>query len=72
MGRPRLLGEGSRHLSFHVRQDGVTLRAIAFNKGEMFSRVNPGTHLSILFFPKLSRWKGRSEIEVEVRDLKLD
>ena len=67
-----LLGEGGRHLSFHVRQDGVTLRAIAFNKGEMFSRVNPGTHLSVLFFPKLSRWKGRSEIEVEVRDLKLD
>jgi len=72
VGRPRLLGEGGRHLSFHVRQDGVTLRAIAFNKGEMFSRVNPGTHLSVLFFPKLSRWKGRSEIEVEVRDLKLD
>ena len=72
VGQPRVLGEGGRHLSFHIRQDGVTLRAIAFNKGELFSQVGPGTRLSVLFSPKISRWQGRSEVELEVRDLKLD
>jgi single-stranded-DNA-specific exonuclease len=73
VGQPRVLGEAGRHLSFHIRQDGVTLRAIAFNKGELFPSVErPGTRLSVLFWPKISTWKGRSEVELEVSDLKLD
>jgi len=68
-GQPRLLGQEGRHLSFHLRQGGLTLRAIAFDKGRLYGDLEHATALSVLFRPKLSWWQGRSQVELDVREI---
>ena len=68
-GQPRLLGEDGRHVSFHLRQGRVTLRAIAFDKGRLYGDLERAASLSVLFRPKLSWWQGRSQVELEVREI---
>ncbi|MBI4601117.1 MAG: single-stranded-DNA-specific exonuclease RecJ [Planctomycetes bacterium] len=71
-GRPRVLGGDGRHLAFHVRQDGPAFRAIAFQQAQWASRLErPGARASLLVTPRISRWQGRSEVELNVREIRV-
>jgi single-stranded-DNA-specific exonuclease len=72
VGQPRVLGASGRHLSFHVRQEGSVRRAIAFGQGDLLPALDRrGTRLSLLVAPQLSTFRGRSEVELNVRDLRV-
>ncbi|MGR3311063.1 MAG: DHHA1 domain-containing protein [Candidatus Brocadiales bacterium] len=70
-GKPRRVGTGGQHLSFYVRQDDTTLKAIAFGMGEAFDMTQQNGRLhSIAFTPKLNKWMERENVELEVKDIK--
>jgi len=72
IGEPRLLGSDGAHLSFHVRQSGATFRAIAFGKGGYYPQVaRRGVRVSLLVEPQVSSWQGRSDIELNVREMRV-
>jgi single-stranded-DNA-specific exonuclease len=68
-GEPRKVGQGERHLSFRVKQHGVTLKAIAFGMADRLGELlSGGGACSLVFTPKLNAWQGRTSIDLEITD----
>ncbi len=66
---PRRVGSGERHLSFRVRQNGSTLRAIAFNMGDRLDElISQDGWCSLAFTPCINEWQGYRSVQLEVRD----
>ena len=65
------IGDG-RHLAFWVNQGGARFRAVAFNRGEMAPALSARRACSLLFAPKLNRWRGETKIELEVREIRVE
>ncbi len=70
VGEPSRIGRGELHLSFRVKQQGTTLRAIAFGMGERVEELmSVGGRCCLAFTPKLNEWNGRRSVELEIVDL---
>jgi single-stranded-DNA-specific exonuclease len=68
-GEPRKVGGGERHLSFRVRQQGRTLRAIAFNMAERTHELMSSSGAcSLVFSPDLNEWQGFRRVDLKVVD----
>ena len=68
-GTPRRVGQGERHLSFRVRQEGRTLKAIAFGMGDRLAELMAqGGECCLAFIPRFNEWQGSKSVEIEVRD----
>jgi len=64
---------GNNHLKLRLQQDGVSLDAIAFNRGGLLgNQVRDGARLAAVFTPRLNAWSGRTTVELEIRDLKTE
>ena len=68
---PKTMGEGDRHLAIKVRQQGTTLRGVAFGRGEwaeqLQSTVGP---ISITFAPVINTFRGYNKVELQLIDWK--
>jgi single-stranded-DNA-specific exonuclease len=70
VGEPRLVGQGERHVSFRVRQQGTTLKAIAFSMADRVEELlSAGGACCLAFTPKINEWQGRRSVDLEVADL---
>ncbi len=70
VGEPKRMGGGDRHLSFRVRQQGATLRAVAFGMGERAEELMSAEgRCCLAFTPRLNEWNGFRRVELEVTDL---
>jgi single-stranded-DNA-specific exonuclease len=68
-GEPRKVGAGERHLSFRVKQNGTTLKAIAFGMADRVDELmSAGGACCLAFTPKINEWQGRRSIDLEVAD----
>ncbi len=66
---PRQMGGQGKHLSMRLRQsDGVGLRAVWWQAGDLAETIHAGQRLDVAVEPKLNEWNGRVSVEVEVRD----
>jgi len=53
-----------------VRQNGTTLKAIAFGMGERAEELmSAGGACCLAFTPKINEWQGRTSIDLQVVDL---
>ena len=69
VGAPKCVGGGERHLSFQVRQQGKSLRAIAFNLAERAEELmSVDGQCSLVFTPRLNEWQGYTRVDLEVLD----
>jgi single-stranded-DNA-specific exonuclease len=69
VGEPRKVGNGDRHLSFRVRQNGTTLKAIAFGMADRADELmSAGGACCLAFTPKLNEWQGWRSVDLEVAD----
>jgi single-stranded-DNA-specific exonuclease len=69
VGEPRKVGKTERHLSFQVRQNDLTLKAIAFNMaGRTEELLSQGGQCCLAFTPKLNVWRGRVSVDLEAAD----
>ena len=69
VGSPRRMGGGDRHLSLKIKQHQVTLRAVAFGRGDWadpLSQVNGP--LDIAFRPVINTFAGRRSVELHLVD----
>ena len=65
----RAVGDPSRpHLRMRLSQEGRTVPAIAFGRGNAAIAVDD--RLDVAFTPRLSRWQGVDRLEVEVVDVR--
>ena len=72
-GRVKRVGSDGQHLSFFVRGDGVSSRAIAFGWGELADRL--AAHQSpfrIAYEPRLDEFAGGGQTQLVVKDIRLD
>lgn len=71
VGEPTPVGKGDekRHLSFRVRQQGTTLRAIAFNMADRREELmSDGGRCCLVFRPRLNEWQGFRRVDLEIHD----
>jgi single-stranded-DNA-specific exonuclease len=69
VGEPRKVGNGERHLSFRVRQNGTALKAIAFGMADRADELmSAGGACCLAFTPKLNEWQGWRSVDLEVAD----
>lgn len=66
----RRMGGGGAHLQMRVGQGPTALRAVAFHRGELADSLRPGQSADLLFTPKLNRWRGRADVELELVDVR--
>lgn len=72
VGMPRLMGSDEAHLSFHVRENGTSLRAVAFRMAKHFQGLcDPNARVSLVYRPKINRWANRSSLELMVDEMTL-
>ncbi|HUQ71375.1 MAG TPA: single-stranded-DNA-specific exonuclease RecJ [Planctomycetaceae bacterium] len=68
-GSPKKMGEGERHLSLMVRHFGVTMRGVAFGKGEWADELaQHAGPIDICFQPKINRFRGQEKVEFQLLD----
>lgn len=71
-GTPKKVGAGERHLSFRIRQEGTTHRAIAFNFGDRADELmSAGGTCCLAFAPGFNDWQGFRSVQLEVRDFQV-
>jgi single-stranded-DNA-specific exonuclease len=69
MGEPNRVGGGERHLSFRVRQQGTSLRAIAFGMSDRAEELmSAGGSCCLVFRPRVNEWQGFRRVDLEVVD----
>ena len=70
---PKRIGGGERHLALRIRQNGATLRAVAFGKGERADELGRATTgFDVAFCPSINTFRGYSNVELEVKDWRID
>ena len=82
--KPRLLAEGltlsrpaqrmgaaGKHLSLQLRQGDATIRAVAWNKGDLADDLPAGVTVDIVFQPSINTWQGRRSAEMHIVDLRV-
>ncbi|MCY2951353.1 MAG: single-stranded-DNA-specific exonuclease RecJ [Planctomycetota bacterium] len=67
---PRRVGRAGEHLQILVRQQGATMKCIAFNHGELFDHLQPGRRIDLAGEPAVNAFNGQKNVELEVRDLR--
>jgi single-stranded-DNA-specific exonuclease len=65
---------GNNHLKLRLRDRGGTaLDAIAFKRGNLQGRqVRDGARVAAVFTPRINAWSGKTAVELEIRDIKVD
>ncbi len=69
---PGRVGDKGDHLSFHVRQNGATYKAISFGKGKSCDEMISKKKCSLVFSLIRNVWHDRDNIELEVKDIRFD
>jgi len=71
VGNPQLVGRGSEHLSFLVRQGDVTVRAIAFGKAGWLGEVKKRSseRFALVFQPRPDTYSAYNAIVLRVEDM---
>jgi len=69
VGDPRRIGKDRQHLSFKVKQDDKSLRAVAWHMGDRMDELMSGNgYCCLAFTPKFNTWNGYTNIDLEVSD----
>jgi single-stranded-DNA-specific exonuclease len=70
VGTPNRMGNGERHINFRVRQQGTTLRAVAWSMSDRIEELMADSgRCCLVFTPRLNEWQGMRRVELEVVDL---
>lgn len=64
----------NRHVKLRLRQgDTLSFDAIAYGKADaLMDRLRTGSRVAAVFSPKFNTWNGTTNIELEIRDIKIE
>ena len=66
---PRRVGKTGDHLQILVRQGNVTMKCIAFNRGDLFDQLLPGLKIDLAVEPGVNEYNGYRNVELDVKDI---
>ncbi|MGA2583805.1 MAG: single-stranded-DNA-specific exonuclease RecJ [Tepidisphaeraceae bacterium] len=66
---PRCVGKTGDHLQLMVKQNGQSIRCIAFGCAELADRLPTGTRINLAAQPGINEFNGRSNVELQVKDI---
>ena len=69
-GQPRLMGKGE-HIRFIVSQNGRNYPAVGFKLSSHYEDLIRGVPVDIAYVVEVNQWQGRSNIQLNVRDIQL-
>ena len=64
------MGGGERHLSFRLRQNGATLRAVAFGMAERAEELAEGAQYDVAFYPHVNSFQGFTRVDLHIKDFR--
>jgi single-stranded-DNA-specific exonuclease len=68
---PRRVGKTGDHLQLFIRQNGATMKGIAFGAGAWFDKLTTGTTVHLAIEPQINEFNGYRSVELEIKDLQL-
>ncbi len=69
---PRHMGKSDRHLSVRVVQHNVSLRAIAFGRGDWLEALTKlDCPIDVAYRPVINEFRGRRSVEIQIVDWRL-
>ncbi len=69
---PRKVGKTGDHLQLFVKQNGCTMKAIAFGAGPTWGdKLTTGSTIHLACEPHINEYNGNRSVELEVKDLQL-
>ena len=71
-GDVRAMGKGERHVTLSLKQHGITLRAVAFNRPEWVAQLTMlDQPIEIAYRPVINEFRGRRSVELQLADWRL-
>jgi len=69
----QLVGTESKHLKLRLvdSSSGVTLEAIGFGFGNIFSQLSPEQPIDIAYILATDEWNGKRKIQLKIKDIKI-
>ncbi len=74
-GYGRIVGAGNEHLKLSLIQEEEPYKvfpAIAFNQAEHFAKINKGKSFDIAFTITENHFRGKTSIQLNIKDIKID
>ncbi len=73
-GNPQTIGSRRNHLAFFAKQNGISLRVIAFGKAEWLKslKARQGQSFSLAFEPRINTFNRKYEVELRAEDIQWD
>ena len=65
------MGSHGKHLQLTLVQNGIQLRAVAWNMGDLAEQLPASATIDIVGEAKINTWQGRRNPELNVRDLQI-
>ena len=68
----RTVGFNGKHLKLKLEKQDYSFDAIAFGLGDHLLKLSPDKKCDIVYTPFLNIWKGYENIELKVKDIRVD
>ena len=68
---PNVVGKAGDHLQLRIKQGNTSMKCIAFKFADMAPQLKKGSRLDIVAEPTLNTFNGYSNVELEIKDIKL-
>jgi len=65
---PRIIGQDRTHMLLQVRSGTTVLKALAFGMASREHELRMSRPVDLVFTPRLSHWRGRTQVELIVAD----
>jgi single-stranded-DNA-specific exonuclease len=71
-GPPRRVGKNGDHLQLQIRDATGQMKCIAFGYGPLMDDLVNGHSIDLAVEPVLNEYNGRTNVELEIKDLKIN
>ncbi len=68
----KTVGREASHLKLRLKQDEQTFDAIFFGGGEMYSKLTPDSKVDIAYQLEDNSWNGYKNLQLKIKDIKID
>ena len=67
---PRIIGQDRTHMLLQLRSGTTVLKALAFGMASREHELRMSRPVDVVFTPRLSHWRGRTQVELVVTDFR--
>ncbi len=69
---PRAVGPQKNHLQIRLRQGMVECKGIGWSLAERGESLVAGSRCAVVFHPSINEWNNRREVQLEIKDFKVE